>query len=149
MTKLNEDDLDYLKAMTHQLNWALTSISRGRVWIDWFDDKDTVKLTCMHGHRKNPKSKKMICDDLEMAQRLQLMFHNAVNKKAFDVKGVQEALDYYKWDIKLVKEKDSVLFKGKDCFLMIQISFAMGAMTGKQYAQMVRNAYKAKERVFF
>jgi|GEM_PF-3691309 len=125
---------EYIETMAFNLGLALTTISKGRAWIEI--NNDSVKMT---GLTK---------EDAKQAGIIQLMFHNLQDKKT-NIVEIQKALDYFGWDLYLIDNgNEGISFRGNDKFLLVQIAHYMGAMDSKRYAEMYRDCIKNKEKVF-
>lgn len=125
----------YLENILQSLNKAIILVSKGQAWLEI--TKDNVRLT---GENK---------EAIKNVGILQMMFGKTKEIKQFPMKEVQKALDYFGWKVYLVEEDKCITFRGEDKFLIVQIFALMSGIEGKRYAEMVRDAYKNGEKMFF
>lgn len=134
---MKKAEKEYIETMAHNLNTALVMVSKGRAWIEVDEKNESIKMDGLTE------------EDIKQAGVIQMMFNNAIKSRQFPVEDVQKALDYFGWNLYLLRDGESVTFRGEDKFLLVQISWCMGAIGGKQYAKLYRDAIEGKERVYF
>ena len=133
---MKEEEINEIEDLARNLGNVLTLISKGKAWIEVDEEKQTIRMTGLTN------------EDAKQAGIIQIMFNEVNKKKKMDIQKIQKALDYFGWNLFLIKENNGVSFRGEDKFLLVQIAHYMGGVSSKKYAEMYRDALKEGQKVF-